>query len=224
MKKIQAVLTGDLIHSTRMSAEYRTELFKQITSALKQWDKKYDTKSETFRGDSFQSLIKKISDALRIALIQKTFIRSITPSDISKTRQNKNTSTAILWTFYDARIAIGIGEVDVVNKRLAASNGEAFQLSGVLLDKIKNKKQALAIATNDKYNDELETEMILLDAILSKTTPLQCEVIHLKLLGYTEIEIAKRLKIGQSAINQRSNSGNWNAIDAILKRFDKIYS
>ena len=162
-----------------------------------------------------------------MALIQKTFIRSLNPSavyDVHK-KNNPTIRRGIIfptWIF-DARIAIGIGEVDLLASRLAASGGKAFQLSGQLLDKMKNKKQSLAIDTDGKFNEELETEFILLDAILSKTTALQCEVINLKLLGYKEIEIADELKIMQSAVNQRSISGNWNAIDSMIKRFEKIY-
>ncbi len=223
---IHAIITGDVIQSTRMNVEYRDWLFKQIASALKQWDKDFGMRSETFRGDSFQSLVKKPSDALKLALLQKTYIRSLNPSDIyevgKKNTANRKGILLTTWIF-DARIAIGIGNVDLLANRLAGSGGEAFQLSGHLLDKIKNKKQSLAISTNDQFKEELETEFILLDALISKTTALQCEVINLKLLGYTEIEIAKKLDIMQSAVNQRSNSGNWNAIESMIKRFEIIY-
>ena len=70
----QAIITGDVIHSTRMNIEYRNWLFKQIAGALKQWDKDFGMRSETFRGDSFQSLIKRPAEALKLALLQKTFI------------------------------------------------------------------------------------------------------------------------------------------------------
>jgi hypothetical protein len=43
-------------------------------------------------------------------------------------------------------------------------------------------------------------------------------------LGYNENEIAQILKINQSAVNQRSISGNWNAIEILLKRFENLYS
>ncbi|MBP6021968.1 hypothetical protein [Ferruginibacter sp.] len=223
---IQAIITGDVVHSTRMNIEYRNWLFKQIAGALKQWDKDFGMRSETFRGDSFQSLVKKPNDALKLALLQKTFIRSLNPSDLYEIgKKNTASRKRILfptWIF-DARIAIGIGNVDLLANSLAGSGGQAFQLSGQLLDKMKNKKQALGISTNDRFKEELETEFVLLDALISKTTALQCEVINLKLLGYTEIEIAKKLSIMQSAVNQRSNSGNWNAIESMLKRFEIIY-
>ncbi|MEO8769036.1 MAG: hypothetical protein ABI402_03095 [Ferruginibacter sp.] len=225
---IQATITGDVIHSTRLNIEYRDWLFTEIAGVLKQLNIDFGMRSETFRGYSFQCLVKKPVDALRIALLQKTFIRSLNPSDLYEGRK-KNKSSAGKGIFFptwifDARIAIGIGDVDSVKNSLAASGGKAFRLSGQLLDNMKKRKQSFAIATDDKFNDELETEFILLDAIISKTTALQCEVINLKLLGYTEMEIAKRLDIMQSAVNQRSNSGNWNAMESMLKRFEKIYN
>jgi hypothetical protein len=225
---IQAIITGDLIHSTRLKVEDREWLFEEITQALEIWDKDFGTRSETFRGDSFQCLVKRPADALRICLIQKTFIRSLNPSseyELTK-RNNPSIKRGMIYPnwIFDARIAIGIGETDKLLNRLAASGGKAFELSGQLLDKMKSKKQALAIATTDEFNDELQTEFVLLDALISKTTALQCEVINYKLLKYTETEIAHKLGIMQSAVNQRSNNGNWNAIDAMIKRFEKIYS
>ena len=79
---IQAIITGDVIHSTRMSIEQRDCLFRQIGDALKQWNKDFGMRSETFRGDSFQCLVKNPADALNMALIQKTFIRSLNPSAV----------------------------------------------------------------------------------------------------------------------------------------------
>ncbi len=224
---LKAIITGDIIHSTRMTVDQRTWLFKEIAKALKVWNKDFKMRSEIFRGDSFQCLISDPKDALKVALIIKTFIRSLNPShsyEVSK-KSNPAIKRNVIYPswIFDARIAIGIGEVDSFSGRLAVSSGEAFSLSGHLLDKIKNKKQSIAIASNDDYNNELETESILLDAIISKTSALQCEVINSKLLGYTEIEIAKEFKIMQSAVNQRSNSGNWNAINAMVERFENIY-
>jgi hypothetical protein len=225
---VHAIITGDVIHSTRMSIEHRDWLFKQITQVLKQLNKDYGIRSETFRGDSFQCFIKKPADALKIALIQKTFIRSLYPEDMftgSKKTESSNQNIIILPSgIIDARLAIGIGSVDLLSNKLASSGGRAFELSGQLLDKMKSKKQSLAITTDDIFNDELRTEFVLLNAIISKTTALQCEVINHKLLGYTETEIAEKLNIMQSAVNQRSNGGNWNAIEAMIKRFEKIYS
>jgi hypothetical protein len=225
MKK--AVITGDLIQSTKMPNEGREWLFQCIAQALKKWNKDYEMKSEMYRGDSFQCLLNNPVNALRVALLIKTYIRSLhpcEPDNIEKTNSSlQQKETLHTHWIFDARIAIGIAEVEQQGKSLAASGGPAFILSGRLVDELKHTKQAFGMATDDPYRDELETESILLDTIISKTTALQCEVINRKLLNYTEMKIAKELHVQQSAVNQRSSSGSWNAIHAMVKRFETIY-
>ncbi len=224
---IKAVITGDIIHSTRLESDVKARLFNNIDTYLKFIKKEYDIKYEMYRGDSFQCLVNNTEDALRIALLIKTFIRSLNPSEVYTVTKKSNTQQVkdtVQTTFiFDARIALGIGEVDDENKRLANSDGMAFFISGHLLDEIKNTKQHFAIDSQDDYKEEWETESILLDAIIRKTTALQCRVLNYKLRDFTETEIANELNIGQSAVNQRANSGDWTAIDAMVYRFESAY-
>ncbi len=221
----QGVITGDIVNSTRIELGQKEFFFNKLEEYLRSLDIEFNTKSEVFRGDSFQCLVKKPYQSLKLALLQKTFIRSLNPRSAQLPLRNSSSGKIFIpGKVVNVRIAIGIGEVDFISNRLAVSSGKAFELSGQLLDKMKSKKQSLAIATNDAFNEELQTELILLDAIISRTTALQCEVINYKLRGYTEVHIAEQLKIEQSAVNHRSNGGNWNAIDAMVKRFEKIYS
>jgi len=185
-------------------------------------------RSELFRGDSFQCIINDPANALRAALVIKTYIRSLNTGELYSSAGkgiNAQKSRSVFYNHYviDARMAIGIGNTERTNRKIATSHGEAFTLSGHLLDSIYKTKKTLAIISNDQYKDELETEAILLDAILSKTSALQCSVLNLKLLSHTEEEIAQKLKVGQSAVNQRSTGGSWNAINAMVERFEKIY-
>lgn len=222
-----AVITGDIIQSSKLDAETRQWLISSLKSALVQWNEDFDMQSELIRGDSFQCLIPQPELALQIALLIRTYVRSLNPTaayDIYH-RANPAISHARLLTnwLFDVRIAIGIGDIDYEGDTLAESDGEAFHLSGRALDRLKDGRQNLAIISRDDYRGELATLATLLDAIVSKTTALQCEVINLKLLGHTEIDIARMLEIQQSAVNQRSIAGNWGAIQSAVKRFGKIY-
>jgi hypothetical protein len=224
---IKAVITGDIVHSTQMSQKDRDMLIKIISRLLKDLSNEFSMRSEMYRGDSFQCLLSKPGDALRVALLIKTGIRSLNPSEAyelqKKSKPDQKKSMLYTNWVFDARMAIGIGEVEKPKTKISTSTGSAFIISGHGLDDLKNSKQALAIETFDKFREELQTESILLDTILSKTTALQCEVIHNKLQYSSEIEIARKLKIGQSAVNQRSNAGSWNAINAMVQRFETIY-
>ncbi|TAE86095.1 MAG: hypothetical protein EAY81_06010 [Bacteroidetes bacterium] len=223
---MKAVITGDIIQSTKLSIADKKRLIDSIDITLKQWQKDYGLQYELFRGDSFQCLVHNKAHALRVTIMIKTFIKSLNPSEPGEMRRvsGKNTSMLFpIWKF-DARMAIGIGNIDTVRPTLGKSNGDAFVLSGRTLDELKDKKQSIGIATTDTYQNELQTEIILLDYIVSRMTALQSEVVCWKLLGYTETDIANALNINQSAVNQRSNAAGWNAINTMIQRFETIYA
>lgn len=224
----KAVITADIVHSSKMTNEERKLLYTKVEEVLRVTDQDFKTKSEIYRGDSFQCLVQHPKLALRVALIIKTFIRSLNLSEAHEVRsitgkRPKQTIIFPLWLF-DVRMAIGIGNVEMPMHNLSNSDGTAFQLSGRLLDELKDSKQRFAIASNDHNQKHLEIEAALLDAIIGKATALQCEVIYYKLLYYTETQIAKELNVQQAAVNQRSISGNWNVINRFVKYFEDIYA
>lgn len=170
--EIKAVITADFIHSSKMNAIERIELLNQLEALFQNMKHEFNLKSEIYRGDNFQCLLNKPTAALKVALRIKTFIRSWTFKGVSNmaedfmvnyytvdhkvAAQNPEVSSSII----DARIAIGIGPIDYFNANLAKSNGEAFHLSGQLLDAIKNKNQSLAIATKDAFAEELKASFV----------------------------------------------------------------
>jgi hypothetical protein len=222
-----AVITGDVIQSSKLDAKTRQWLMSELKAGLKQWAEDFDIDSELIRGDSFQCLVRDPAMALQIALLIRTYVRSLNPTSTYDLypRAHPTISRPTLLTkwLFDVRIAIGIADIDYLGTRLAESDGKAFHLSGRALDQLKDGRQTLAIISDDQSKEELASMAILLDAIVSKTTALQCEVIHFKLLGYTEALISGMMNINQSAVNQRSITGNWGAIHSAVKRFSKIY-
>lgn len=214
---MKSVITGDIIESTKLAISDREKLMESVQVILSDLTSIYNLKSEIYRGDSFQILLDEPLYSFRVALILKMHIRSYPISEISLSNNQRKAK------INDARIAIGVGQVENSNKYLGATNGEAFILSGHLLDSLKKTKQSLGIKTSDGFGSELETEVFLIDTIIYQTTALQCEVIKWKLLKQNEIEISHKLKIKQSAVNQRSNSGSWHAINTMVQRFETIY-
>lgn len=219
-----AVISGDIINSGKLPVKQREILYKKLEAYLKKLGQKGEYfKGETNQGDWFQCLVDHPVEALRYALIIKTYLKSFAESELETGKGTKSKKVASLPAI-DARIAIGIGKVDFIGSRLGASDGEAFRISGRLLDKIKKTNHSLvgAVEKEDKMNGELDTLFIMLDFILSKTTPLQCQVILRKLVGKKETEIAKELHILQSAVNQRSTAAGWNAIESAVNRFETL--
>jgi hypothetical protein len=211
---IKAVITADIMQSTEMTDSARVLIYTAVKDVLNSTTKGYNMQSEMYRGDSFQCLINNPKDGLRVALLIKTFIKSVLIKETLDTRKQT----------FDVRMALGIGGISLKTNNVITSDGEAFQLSGRLLDELKRTKATFSIVTNDDFNNELSIESLLLDTIITDLSPMQSEVIYYKLLNYNETEIAKKLNVNQSAINQRSVSGNWNVINKMVQHFEKMYS
>lgn len=221
----KAVITADIVHSRELSEKDRSWLLRELKRELKQIDIDFETKSEIYRGDSIQILVHDVKHALRVALRLKTCIKGLNPSEKAELYKAETLISKRLipvWIL-DIRVAIGIGDVGFVGKNIITSDGEAFQISGLLLDRIKNSNQTMAIESADENNAALKVESMMLDAILSRSTALQAQVLYFKLRHFTEVVIAKTLKINQSAVNQRSTKGSWNVISEYLNYFEAMY-
>lgn len=117
--RVYAVLTGDLVKSTRLSPdelERARAAAIEVALKVKSWGPDVVVgELEFFRGDSWQLLLSAPARALRAALTMRAILRSAI--DV------------------DTRIAIGIGLVDAIDsQRISLSSGEAFILSGRGLD------------------------------------------------------------------------------------------
>lgn len=221
-----SVITADVVNSSGMTFDQKERLFECIRDQLLRLQNSgVVTSSQLYRGDSFQCLLINPALGLRAALILKTYIKSLDPATLKSSPLQEQTSGLIfIDKMFDVRVSIGIGEVIHNKSEPGLSDGEAFQLSGRKLDDMKKQKLTFAISTDDTYKEELTTLSALLDFILSKTTALQCEVITLKLGGLTETDIAERLAVQQSAVNQRAAAAGYGAIETAVKRFESIYS
>ncbi|CCH53161.1 hypothetical protein BN8_02233 [Fibrisoma limi BUZ 3] len=211
-----AVLTGDIVNSSKLNVAERETLLRSLTSLFdkdqegSENDLKLKVTFEIYRGDSFQSLLDIPQQALRIALIIRTYLQSQVSIDDRLIAS-------------DARIAIGIGSVDSVTATLAESNGEAFRFSGRLLDTLKKEPNQIAIKSQQPtLDDEVNTALVLLEGIIGKWTALQAEVVYYKLQNHTEVRIAELLKVKQPAINQRAKAASWVAVERLLARYQEL--
>ena len=199
---IQAVLTGDIVNSTKLAAAKEKKLLKVLQQVLTPY------KFEFYRGDSFQVYIKQAGEALRIALLCRT-------AAISISQEETNSS--------DIRISIGLGQVAAPVKTLGAAKGEAFVLSGRTFDEIAKTDIRLAITTaNPLANEGLQVIADYINAIFKVMTAKQASVIFELLTGQTQQTVADKLKKSKSTINQHVSSGRWAEIEKLLQQYENI--
>ena len=199
-------------------------MFESINALLKGLKKKWISEYETYRGDSLQCAATSPENALRIALMIRSFLKAYTPATGQKMikRKKKSLIKGYFTTSFDIRLAIGIGKADFINKKkITSSDGEAFRLSGNTLDKLKQTTQKLAVKTyNKNFNQQTEPAILLLDGLIQKWTQNQAELVYYKLQNKKEDEISRLLGISQSAVNQRTKTAQWHAIEKLIEYFE----
>ena len=223
---LHGIITGDIVSSGKIKPGTRKKLFDDINTLLKELKKKWISGYETYRGDSLQCAAKSPEAALRIALIIRSFLKAYVPQyqkpKISR-RKKLRPVKGYFTTEFDIRLAVGIGKADFVNKnKITSSDGEAFRLSGETLDSLNQGTQRLAIKTyNKSFDEQMEPAILLLDALIQKWTQNQAELVLYKLQNRKEDEIASLLNISQSAVNQRTKTAQWYAIEKLIEHFEK---
>ena len=211
-----ATISADIVSSTSLSEVETIELKQYIEEQLKMLETLYPSFwGRLIKGDYIECVVPNVSYALRIALIIKNGIKAF---DVEKSRGNKLLCT------YGARISIGIGGMRIVDRDQGIMDGEAIYLSGRSLAKMGPlSKGTLTIEIADKnLSHNLRVIAVLTDAILNDATPKQSQVIYYKLLGYKESEIAEKMKIYQSGVNNHSSSAKWYCIEEALNYFEQI--
>lgn len=122
-----AILTGDVVNSSKVNSAHWIEDLKSTLNQYGQSPKSW----EIYRGDSFQ-LEVAAQHGLFAALHLKATIRQHAGLDV--------------------RVAIGLGAKDYEASSITQSNGSAFMHSGRLFEQLK--KQDVAIKSDDAERDD----------------------------------------------------------------------
>ena len=198
---IHAVLTGDIVNFTRLSAAEEKRLIKKLEILLKPHP------YEFYRGDSFQVYCEQADDALYTALSCRTTAMGIAGEKAVS----------------DVRISIGIGRVKTPVSKLAAAKGEAFILSGRAFDETAKTGARLYITSSNLLaNEGLQTIADYINAIFRDMTSKQAIVIYQLLQNETQQKIALQLKKSKSTIHQLATSGRWSEIEELMERYQRI--
>lgn len=205
--QIYAVITGDIVGSTKLSVESRDFSLSSIESTFKYVQSTHrDINADhvIYRGDSFQAVISNPSIALEVSVMIRSTLRAFNNQ-------------------LDARVAVGIGTIDYRHgKTISEWDGEAFRRSGPVLDEMKGDRR-LQITTPWKDVDaELRIELALLDLIIRKWSRPQSEAIRLQLQGHTQERMANELGISQPAIQQRLRSAGASPLTDMIQRFQTL--
>jgi hypothetical protein len=198
---IKAVITADIVNSTRLTKPKEKKLLKRLETLLAAH------RLEFYRGDSFQALLNEPGQALGIALLCRT--AAVMESDADND--------------FDVRVSIGIGSVATAVKTLSTAKGEAFMFSGRGLDELyKSEKRLCIITPNPLANAGLDVIADYVNHIFKTMTSKQAAVLFELLQGQSQQVVAHKLKKSKSTVHQHVTAGRWPELEKLLHQYGTI--
>ena len=210
----RAVLTGDIVNSSKLNIENRKKLqisFSILSNLLqKTFPEDILYPLTNFRGDSWQAIVSNPINSLKVSLFIRSFFRFQFPREK-----------------IDSRIAIGIGIISFIpTENLSAGDGPAYLTSGHLLDSLTNDR--LAIGFSEKVEEPsypaLKGLILLLDQFICTWSASQSQAIFWSLQNLRQKEVAEKWipqLISQAAVSKNLRSANWESIKQSMFYFEK---
>jgi len=206
-----AVLTGDLIGSSKLSVEQLSLARAVVLKSARQFHSRSRKAvvgvPEFFRGDAWQLLLQDPGRALRAAL----YIRALLSSE----------------TGVETRISIGVGHVeDIDRSRISLSTGEAFTLSGHALDEMTGYFD-LSGAIPERAGPLagwFPAVLHLCSGLIRSWTRRQAEITSLALLlnNPTHEQIAKALSppVSKQTVSESLTGASWRTLVEAIRAFE----
>lgn len=204
--KIKAVLTGDVVKSTRLTTQELGDMRDRVLAAIDEINRWADGlvigKPEFFRGDSWQVLIGDPRYFLRISIFIRAYLR----------RFNRE---------WDTRIAIGLGMVDQIEPdRISLSSGSAFISSGKQLDAMSS---SLGFAVRHTFEDAkslgwIEPLAALCSATVNHWSERQAGMMchMLPFVSPTQTDLAAELQISKQAVSKALQAADFEPVMAAI--------
>ena len=217
MNTLYGILSADVVDSTSLDEISIVELNETVENCFADiYDYlSYDFWGRLVKGDSIECCMKNPNETLRLALLLKCVIKWWA--------DNQECSTTLQQ--FGIRFSIGIGKMRSINQQKDIMDGEAIYIAGRNLDKITYSYFTSSFDMNSKYREFsylIDNNIKLLDEIINSLSAKQSAVVYFKLLKFTETEIAQKLNISQSSVNNRLRLSRWKYIHQTIKLYESL--
>lgn len=198
-----AVISGDIVNSTKLTSDQFDQLLKRIKD-IQGWITKGNSSNahSIERGDEFQTVVHDIENALRYTIIYRVGIKALGKE-------------------FDCRISFAIASNADLRVLVSESMGEAFVLSGRGLKALKNDR---LLFSSDRFELTKHFDLLFkyLDRQLTELTSRQCEVMLPMLQtneGLSISELAEKLDVATATASKSLKASGWQLISELNWRF-----
>jgi hypothetical protein len=214
-EEIWGIITGDIVRSSDLSTERREDLLTFLGSDVyslhdyliggKIWG------PDVFRGDSWQMGVIPPKDTLRLGVVIRLRLKAS-------------------FNNLDTRIAIGIGKIHKTTpNRISIGFGEAFTLSGNLLDHMTDDRMLLRTEKDDtgftRTGKALDLAVKYLDETIISLKPAQAQAVLGALKGKQQFRIAREWNpapIRQQTVSKHLKAAKWRLISESLQFVESL--
>jgi hypothetical protein len=222
-----ATISADIISYTSLIDEDKREVERKTRNLLNQLSQQYQKEGffgRIVQGDYLECAMFSPEIALRVALIIKTFIKSIELSNLNNANKRYK-----YFKEYGVRIALAVAPLKLIDRENGIIDGDAIYKSGRAIkghstsgkQKIVIKNTMFFCSNNAQEQEKYDAIISLLDVLIARCSGKQCEVLFYKLLGHSERDISKQLGKYQSTISQHSTAAGWQSIEKSVNYFEK---
>ena len=198
-----AVISGDIVDSTKLSSVQFDELLKRLKEVQK-WISVADPSNahSIVRGDEFQSVVNDIEHVLRYTILYRVGIKALGKE-------------------FDSRISFSIAPNADLRESISESMGEAFILSGRGLKALKSYRVTFN-SDSAELTEHFELLFKYLDRQLTDLTSRQCEVMLPMLQTNDELsisELAEKLGVAIATASKSLKASGWPLISELNWKF-----
>ena len=198
-----AVISGDIVNSTKLSSAEFEQLLKRIKDIQKWITSENSSNAHSIeRGDEFQSVIHDIESALKYTIMYRIGIKSLGKE-------------------FDSRISFAIASNADLRESVSESMGEAFILSGRGLKALKSERLAFN-SDHLELNEQFALLFKYLDRQLTELTSRQCEVMLPMLKSNQNLpigELAEKLDVAIATVSKSLKASGWPLISELNSHF-----
>lgn len=209
-----ATISADIVRSTSMKTDDLIALRNRLQRLFSDFEVDYlGFWARIVRGDSIECVVSNYSDALRIAIMIKLYVKM----------KGAEYECSEMLQRYGIRFSIGIADIKYADKEDDIIDGPAIYISGRNLDEIsrRNVYTIIEIAEAPRsFNNFLDSYVAMVSNMVDSYSAKQSEVVFYKLLGFREKEISERIGISQPSVNTRATNAQWGLLNTAIKDFE----